>query len=80
MNEEKQVVEKTSKERFFKGRGRHFAIPKSCFVLFVLPVHEWKKLSKWIQKNDHVTIALSSNEEVFLFNDTELAKWHVRKT
>jgi hypothetical protein len=80
MNEEKQVVENTSKQRFFNGRGRHFAIPKSCFVLFVLPAHEWKKLRKWIQKNDHVTIAPSSNGEVFLLNETELAKWRARKT
>jgi len=82
MNEEKQIVEKTEKtwkERFFDKR--EFSIPNSCFISLVLPHHEWKKLSKWIQKSDHITIAPSSNEkEVFLLNETELAKWRARKT
>lgn len=71
MNEEKQVVENT-KQRFFNGR--HFAIPKNCFVLFTLPSHEWERLHEWIQKGQMVRIYPSSNNEIMLLNESELAR------
>jgi hypothetical protein len=54
-------------------------MPESTFVLFALPSHEWKKLEGWVSKRDQITIAPSSNGEVFLLNDTRLAKWERRK-
>lgn len=59
-------------ERFF-GK-RHFSIPRSTFIVFGLPTHEWQRLSSWITKKDHVDIGVGSNGEVFLRNETKLRK------
>ena len=55
--------------------GRKFAIPRSCFVLFALPNHEWKKLEDWNKKKNNVQIATAPDGEVFLMNETKLVKW-----
>jgi len=70
--------ETTSKQPFFK-HGRHFHIPKSCFVLFALPKHEWKKLDEWFKRGHHVETSLGSDGEVLLLNETKLEKWRQRK-
>jgi hypothetical protein len=64
-------------ERFVSKR--HFSIPRSTFVLFALPSHEWEKLEGWVSNEDKITIAPSSNGEVFLLNETKLHKRNERK-
>jgi len=60
------------KERFYNGR--HFAMPRSCFILFALPIHEWQKLREWIDQKQRPDIIIGSNGEVVLINETKLAK------
>lgn len=65
------------KDTFYNGRK--FCIPKSCFILFALPTHEWKKLDDWVRNGQRPQIALASNGEVFLINDQKLAKYTTKK-
>jgi hypothetical protein len=58
--------------------GRKFAIPRSCFVLFALPKHEWKKLDEWNRKKDKIAIAPAPEGEIFLLNEKKLEKWRNR--
>jgi len=65
------------KERFYNGR--HFAMPRSCFILFALPKHEWQKLREWIDQKQGPDVIIGSNGEVVLINETKLAKYTSRK-
>ena len=67
-----------TKEKSFY-RGRHFCIPKSCFILFALPSHEWKKLDRWIKKKQRPEIAIAPNGEVFLINAENLEQHRKRQ-
>jgi hypothetical protein len=66
------------KERFLEGK-RHFSIPKSSFILFAIPRHEWQMLRKWQDHKDEVIIAPAGDSEVFLLNKQQLARHEARK-
>lgn len=72
-----EVLKRQGKDKFVKKR--HFSIPKSSFILFALPKHEWERLSEWIKKGQPIEIAPAPDGEVFLLNNTELAKAAAKK-
>ncbi|MEM1590135.1 MAG: hypothetical protein QW175_06945 [Candidatus Bathyarchaeia archaeon] len=59
-------------------KGRKFAIPKSCFILFALPKHEHEKLKRWIDMGQQPKIAIASEGEVFLINMEKLRRYEAR--
>lgn len=65
------------KERFFNGRK--FAWPRSHFILFALPIHEWQKLGEWLQKNQKIEITIGNHGEVILINEPLHNAWSMRK-
>ena len=68
-----------SKEKFFKGKGRKYFIPRSCFIIFALPYEEHRKLAKWLMKGDKIDIATAPDNEVIIMNQTKLSKWKAKK-
>lgn len=74
---DQELTKRTRKYRFFNGRK--FSIPKSCFILFALPRHEWQKLEQWIDRKQVPNILIAANGEVFLMNDAVLQKRVKRK-
>jgi hypothetical protein len=72
-----EVLKRQGKDKFVKKR--HFTIPKSSFILFALPKHEWEKLSEWNRKKQPIEIAPAPGGEVFLLNNAELAKYATKK-
>jgi hypothetical protein len=72
-----EVLKRQGKDKFVKKR--HFTIPKSSFILFALPKHEWEKLAEWNRKKQPIEIAPAPDGEVFLLNNTLLAKATAKK-
>jgi hypothetical protein len=72
-----EVLKRRGKDKFVNKR--HFSIPKSSFILFALPSHEWDKLVEWKKKGQPIEISPAPNGEVFLLNEAGLAKWSAKK-
>jgi hypothetical protein len=58
---------------------RHFSIPRRCFILTTLPGAEHRKLQEWNRRHDDVVVGTGSRGEVWLMNQSELAKWEQQR-
>jgi hypothetical protein len=56
-------------------KHRYFDIPRRCFILTMLPGAEHKKLEEWNRRHDDVVVGTGSKGEVWIMNESELAKW-----